>query len=202
MNLPQEEGRGAGKQVLVAGLKSDPDARKRSLGVGELLSKEDALYVTGKIWDTEVEWLLDSGCSLSLISLEVYKRIPEGKQLVLEENKVEKRTAYGSLLPDYRKVHLSVTIEKQSFQHPFILANLINEGILGTEFLRIHNGGIDFESNQFSLGGRMLSTKSGLNRNKCYRVSLTEKVVLPARNRMRVAGKVPGERDLDGRVPE
>ena len=56
--------------------------------MGELLSKEDALYVTGKIGDTEVEWLLDSGGMLSLISLEVYRSIPEERRLVLEENEV------------------------------------------------------------------------------------------------------------------
>ena len=37
----------------------------------------------------------------------------------------------------------------------------------------------------------MLSTKSGFSRNKCYRVSLEEKVMLPAGNRMKVASKVP-----------
>ena len=38
----------------------------------------------------------------------------------------------------------------------------------------------------------MLSMKSGLSRNKCYRLSLAEKVVIPAGNRMMVASKVPG----------
>ena len=101
-NLPQE-GRGAGKQVPVAGQKSDPVAIKQSSRVGELLSKEDALYIKGKIGDTEVEWLLDSSCMLSLISLEVYKRIPEEKWPLLVENEVEMTTADGSLLPRLQK---------------------------------------------------------------------------------------------------
>ena len=139
----------------------------------------------------EGKWLLDSGCTLILISLEVCKRIPEDKWPILDENDVEMRTAGGSLLPDYGKVQLYVIIKKQSFQHPFIVENLTNKGILGTDFLRMHNGWIDFGSNQFSLEGRMLSTKSGLSRNKCYLVSLAEKVVLQAGNRMVVAGKAP-----------
>ena len=53
-NLPLEEGRWTGKQFPVAGLRKDPVATKRSSGVGELLSKEDVLYVTGKIGDTDV----------------------------------------------------------------------------------------------------------------------------------------------------
>ena len=88
-------------------------------------------------------------------------------------------------------MQLCVTIENRSFQHPFIVASMTNEGILGTDFLHVHHGQIDFSSKQFSLGGRMFFTKSGLSRNKCYRVSLAEKLVLTAGNRMRVAGTVP-----------
>ena len=78
--------------------------------MGEQLSKEDALYVTGKIGDMEVEWLLDSGCTLSLIFLEMYRRILEDKRPVLEENDVEMRTVDGSLLPDHGEVQLNMTI--------------------------------------------------------------------------------------------
>ena len=44
---------------------------KKEFTVGELLLKEHALYVMGKIGDTEVDKLLNSECKLSLISLEV-----------------------------------------------------------------------------------------------------------------------------------
>ena len=73
-----------------------------------------------------MEWFIDSGCTLSLISLEVYRRILVDKRPVLEVNDFEMRTADGSLLPDHGKVQLNVTIEKRSFRHPFIAVNLTN----------------------------------------------------------------------------
>ena len=50
------------------------------------MSKENALYVTGRVGEVEIEWLLDSGCTL---------------RPVLEENDVKMRMADGSLLPNY-----------------------------------------------------------------------------------------------------
>ena len=81
-------------------------------------------------------------------------------------------------------------VENREFMHLFIVAKLANEGILGTDFLRMYNGSIDFEKNQYSLGGTVMATRSGQSRNKCYRVSLTEKVVIPSGSRMIVPGKV------------
>ena len=58
--------------------------------------QKDALYVTGEVDVVKVEWLLDRGCSLSLISVDLYKKIPEAvrsKQLV---NGVNMTIADGS----------------------------------------------------------------------------------------------------------
>ena len=87
--------------------------------MGELLSKEDMLYIKGRVGEVEIEWLLDSGCTLSLISLDMCRRIPKAKRPILEENEVEMRTADGSLLPDYGKVQLRVKVEKERVHASF-----------------------------------------------------------------------------------
>ena len=101
------------------------------------------------------------------------------------------KTADGSRLPDLGKIQLLVKVDKREFVHPFVVAKLTNEGILGTDFLRIHGGNIDFAKNKFYLGGKVMTTRDGLSRNKCYRVSLAEKVVIPAGSRKIVTGKIP-----------
>ena len=139
----------------------------------------------------EVEWLIDTGCGLSLISEEVYKRIPEGNRPVLEENEIPMKTADGSWLPDLGKTHISVRVDKREYTHPFVVAKLTDDGILGTDFLRMHEGNIDFSKNKFYLNGRAMTTRNGLARHRCYRVSLAEEVVIPAGSRMVVPGKIP-----------
>ena len=61
----------------------------------------------------ELEWLLDTGCTLSLISTAVYKRIPEAVRPKLEVNNVDMATADGSHLSDLGKVHLRVKVESE-----------------------------------------------------------------------------------------
>ena len=46
-------------------------------------------------------------CTLNLISLEVYKKIPEDRRPALEENNVKMRTADGSLLPGHGRMQKS-----------------------------------------------------------------------------------------------
>ena len=159
--------------------------------MGELLVREDALYVLGKVKDVELEWLLDTGCTLSLISIDVWRRISPEKRPALQRNPVSMTTADGSSLPDIGKVYLTVKVGPTEFEHPFIVASLTNDGILGTDFLRMHGGEIDFSRNKFALGGKTMKTINGLQRGKCYRVSVAEKVVIPAGSRMVVPGKVP-----------
>ena len=48
--------------------------------------------------------------------------------------------------------------------HPLVIAKLTNNYILGTNFLRMHSGSIDFEKNRFSLGGTVMTIRSGLCR--------------------------------------
>ena len=56
---------------------------------------EDALYVIGEIGN-EVEWLLDTGCSLSLILVDLYFTISEAVRPKLQMNDTEITTADGT----------------------------------------------------------------------------------------------------------
>ena len=68
------------------------------------------MYVSGRVEETELEWLLDTGCSLSLISKDFFEKILEERRLELVENEVRMTTADGSLLSIYGKIHLQVQV--------------------------------------------------------------------------------------------
>ena len=128
-------------------------------------------------------------CSLSLISTEVYFRMSKSLRPELQGNNTPMKTADGSRLPDLGKVRLMVKVGSWEFEHSFIVAKLTNEGILGTDFLRMHGGRIDFANNKFYLGGKQMKTMDGLTRDRCYRVSVAEQVTIPAGSRMIIPGK-------------
>ena len=97
-----------GKRVLAAGQSVDPVSNSQLKGshprVCELLVKEDALYLSERVKETELEWLINPGSSLSLISKDVFEKIPEERRLELVENEVRMTTADGSLLPNFGKI--------------------------------------------------------------------------------------------------
>ena len=94
--LSQEQRDQPGKQIPLAGKPIDQVARKLKVWIGELLVREDAFNVTGEIGKVKIEWLLDTGCSLSLISVDLYRKIPEAVGPKLQVNDVDMTPADGS----------------------------------------------------------------------------------------------------------
>ena len=123
-----------------------------------MLVREDALYESGRVEGTGLEWLIDTGCSVSLISKDVFEKALEERRPELMEIKVRITTADGSLLPDFAKIHFLVQVDMKMYEHPFIKAKLTNEGILGTNFLRAYRGSIDFARNKVCLDGEAMVT--------------------------------------------
>ena len=95
-----------GKQIPTAEKAIDLVTRKLKTWVGELLVQEDALYVTSETGKVEVEWLLDMGCGLRLILVDLYRKIPGAVRSKLQVNDVDMTTADGSQFSDRGKVHL------------------------------------------------------------------------------------------------
>ena len=124
--------------------------------------------------------MIDFGCSFSVIFKDALEKILEKRRQELEENDVRITTADGSLLLDYGKIHLPVQVGMKMYQHPFIVAKLTNEGILGTDFLRKYEGSIDFARNKICLEGADMATHSGLASDGYYWFSFVEEVVIPA----------------------
>ena len=178
----------AGKRTPATGQPVGPVARRKCR---ELLVKEDALYVDGEVKSVPVEWLLDTGCSRSLISADVYNKIPSKVRPCLVKNDVHMKMADGAGLASLGKAHFLVKIDKNEYVHEFIVACLTNDGILGIDFLREHGGLIDLANDKFTLNGRLMATKNGLSADRCYRVALAERVVIPAGHRKVVSGKIP-----------
>ena len=98
--------------------------------------------------------MIDTACSLSLISKDVFEKIPEERRPDSEDNDVRLTTADGSLLLDCRKIYLPVQVGIKMDEHPLMVAKLTNEDILRTDFLRAYGGSIDFDRKKVCLDGK------------------------------------------------
>ena len=100
--------------------------------------------------------MIDTDFSLSLKN--VFEKIPGERRLELVENEVRMTTADGSLLPNYGKIHLLVQVGMKMHEHPFIVVELNNEGILETDILGTYGGSIDFARNKVCLDRETMAT--------------------------------------------
>ena len=147
--------------------------------------------MNGSLVGEQVDWLIDTGCSSTIVSVEVYRGIPSRVRPKLEEAYVDLQTANGNRLLVLGRAEMEITLEGKTYSHSIIVAELTNEGILGLDFLRLYQGVVDVGKQRVFLNGSIYAAKAKLGVRKCYRVSVREELVIPAGSRMLVPGKVP-----------
>ena len=83
----------------------------------------------------------------------------------------------------------NIEIGNKWFQHPCIVADIANDGLIGVDFMKKHNVVIDFAKNQISCEGTILQTRFRQLNNRVCRVSLGETTVIPPSSRIILEGQ-------------
>ena len=99
-------------------------------------------------------------------------------------------TADSSQLSDLGKLHLGVKVDRRKYEDSFMVAKITNEGILGTDFLRMYIRRIDLVENRFLLDGQTMKIRNGLDRINDRGRHQQKKGVKMGR-RIMAPGKVP-----------
>ena len=106
--------------------------------------RSSAAVLRGIIGNTEVEMMLDSGSTVSLIQECIATRLPAVKQLQAS-NGLQLASAAGETIPVVGRVVLPVQVGGVCAEHPMIVVrSLITQVILGMDFLQKHGLVLDF----------------------------------------------------------
>ena len=114
--------------------------------------RSSAAFTRGLLGHKEVDMMVDSGSSLSLIQESIaaayskrMKAPPEGLELV---------SAEGKRIPVLGHITLFLSLEKLQVTHNFVVVqSLIAPVILGVDFLQKYGLILDFTSNHSQTGG-------------------------------------------------
>ena len=134
-------------------------------------------YVHGKINQTRLNFLIDSGSSICVLSEKVFEKISTDST-ILQETARKVRTANGGLLKIKGACTLKVQLDHLDFDQEFIIANIEEPGILGISFL-------DQSEVDIKIRKKILKTKKGKLKlykqgtDICCRVQLCESVTIP-----------------------
>lgn len=147
------------------------------------------LYAECRVNDIVTDCLIDTGATLSILSLRAWDIINQSGNNQLEAFKSQVFTASGN--PVKIKGSVSVIIELGGVRSvtKLIVADIDIDAILGLDFLKANNCQIDIINNVLKIKGRQcklnLTGKLG-----CYRVTVSERTELPPRTEMMIEGKV------------
>lgn len=133
------------------------------------VSSSGGLFMPGKIGGRELCFLLDTGCTKSILSKAFFDRLPGPvrDQLRISERAAE--LADGSGLHVYGSLRVTGRLRSISFEEEFLVCSITDDAILGISFLREHECTLEFSKSVLTVGklelpcvdryGRQLVTK-------------------------------------------
>ena len=98
-------------------------------------------------------------------------------------------SADNSPINVYGRAEMNVQIGKKLMRHPVLVADISNEGLIGTDFLKTHKMVLDFAANKVTCEGDVIVARCQEGVNRTCRISVAETVVIPAGTRTLIEGK-------------
>ena len=139
--------------------------------------------------DTPVHWLIDTGCTTTILSVNKYLAIPEDQRPELYEVDTVLVTADDTPLKILGRTIFNIKFGKQWVRHSVIVAKVTNEGLIGMDFLLEHKVSLDFANKTVHFHGEDFQAQCNSTRERACRVAISEGVMIPAGTRMIVEAK-------------
>ncbi len=113
-----------------------------------------SLYLTARIFAVQLECLVDTGATLSVVHPSYFNRISRCHRVILEPYHGQLRAADGGLMPSAGRVLLPVQFKnQQELWHKFVIAEIESPMVLGLDFLQAHKAVVDTTNASLQLMG-------------------------------------------------
>ena len=141
-------------------------------------------FVVGKVLETPVSFLVDTGAGVSLLRGDIWDRAMPG---------MDKEAAYRLVGVDGGTVSVKVSLEGLVFNQKFVIADGITaEAILGMDFLEANRCVLDLCRGELvtkDIGMIPLQPHSS-SKSSCVKVTLVETMAIPSASEMEVKARV------------
>ena len=147
-----------------------------------LASPTSSLFLPGKVEGHALHYLIDTGCSLNLLSKRIFDLLPVKVTRGLQSSEIKSGTlADGSGLEFYGQVELNGRIRSETAEITFIVADIEPDAILGMPFLRDSQCQVNCADSVVELNKKRLSctNQHGVDFNS--KVQLVADITVPPR---------------------
>ena len=153
---------------------------------------KEGLFVQGHAAEEPVLWLVDTGCTVTMLSLEVYNQIPRKDRPALSPFYGNLITGNGSVMEVAGQTRMRIAVDGLELEHDIIVADTDNQGMLGLDFMLQHDAVINVAGGKLTIGRRVVAAECKQVQRSASRVTLAETVVVPAGHRMLLPGRIGG----------
>ena len=146
--------------------------------------------------DPEIMWLVDTGATRSIVSIETYRRYLG--HCPLEKVRAPMTAINGSSIEVLGKCRLTIGLNGRDYTHQFLVACIKDVGVLGRDFLRTHRCYWNWEANTLEIDGQEIKCRVPvIAEEPTIEVKAVRSYVIPARTEMVIEGTIAGhERPL------
>lgn len=140
----------------------------------------DALYLEAQIGDIDINCLIDTGSTLSVIHPKKYYAIPEKMRPNLSKSTAHLCMADGSEVESLGFADFHLSIDGIFVKQQMVVAKIDAPLILGYDFLHSNNCQLDLGNGGLILQGRQLHCQKESQMPSIFRVFIKDNVVVPA----------------------
>ena len=154
------------------------------------ISPKKGLYVRGKVRSLDIPLLVDTGTTDTIISTEVYYRIPPERRPRLETESIKMFQVDGTPIDTLGVAQIKVKVGRTIFPVRAVFAKVSAQGILGMDFLIPTGGVLDFKSLELVLHGEHIKCTSRLGTSLCARIVVARTTVIPPGHEAVIPGRM------------
>ena len=96
----------------------------------------NGIYLDGVINNTEATFTLDTGASCTLLSIDVYNKIPDEEKPYLQETEIKITGADGAKLKCLGTGTFTIDFGSGNIEHPMVVADITDDILLGVDIIQ------------------------------------------------------------------
>ncbi|XP_033729790.1 uncharacterized protein LOC117318986 [Pecten maximus] len=153
----------------------------------------DGLYISVKICGVNVNCLIDTGATSTVLHPTKYLDIPSRDRPRLEKRRYNIQVADGSVVTPLGSIEAILEINGKLVKHSTLVADIDAPAVIGYDFLHAHDCQIDMGGGSLLFAGEKLKCQRESRMESIFRVTIHENVVVPPDCEMIVMADIQGK---------
>ncbi len=153
-------------------------------------NSNDGLFVLLQIGGNDVNCLVDTGATLSILHPSRYEAIPYEIRPKLEYINNDIRMADGGLVKLQGRATFTIVIDGEVIRTRMVIADVEVPAVMGYDFLHRYNCQIDIVQQLLTINGLRIQCMLESSLPSVFRITVAQNIVIPRASEMIVPAKV------------